>query len=147
MNTLRLTAYALTDNPQQLVRSIIGHVAAGDPKIEFVGEQEEIDFNYMLAKGSANSMAIRVEGSSMEGDIESGDWVVVAFDRVPQPGDIVIARITGGYTIKRLKLNDLKGKRGLFLVASNGQFPTRELASGDEFTILGVVTGKVHSFV
>lgn len=141
---MTLTAFTISEQ-RSFIRSVIGHVSAGSP-MEIVGEEEEIDFNFMLSKGSSNSMAVRVEGESMCPEIQSGDWVVLAFDIEPRAGDIVIAKVAGGYTIKRLKLNDLKGRRGLFLVPSNGFIPTTEISDGDDFQILGVVISKATHF-
>lgn len=138
-NTLKLTAYNLWLETDKPIRSVIGKVSAGTP-MEIVGEEEEIDLNYMLSRGSQNSMMIHVHGDSMCPEITDGDWVMLAMDREPMPGNIVVARLNGGYTIKRFKLNDKRGKEGLFLVPANGDYPEHDIQPDDDLTIVGVVT-------
>lgn len=113
--------------------------------IEIVGEEEEIDFNRMMMEGSSDSMPIHVTGEPMCPEIRSGDWVVLAFDIQPRPGDIVIAKVAGGYTIKRLSHSDIKGRRGLYLVPTNGS--TRQPSAVEtDSEILGVVISMARSF-
>lgn len=141
---LKITAYSLVTDTDTLVRSVIGRVSAGLP-IEIVGEEEDIDFNYLLRHGSSNAIAVRVHGKSMCPEIADGDWVVICRDRVPRTGDIVIAEIAGGCTIKRLQINNVNSHRhGLRLVASNTAVATREVSRHDDFRILGVVTSIIH---
>jgi len=145
--TLKLTAFdILKDDSDSPIRTVIGRVAAGSP-LEIVGDEELIDFNYLLQKNSRNTMAIRVEGESMCPEIDSGDWVVLAMDREARPGDIVIAQVENGYTLKRFEITDVRGQRHLRLIASNGSHPAREVTLKDDFKILGVVVGKIHQFV
>lgn len=144
---LKLTAYDLLRDDSDLpIRTVIGRVAAGTP-LEIVGDEELIDFNYVLQRHSRNTMAVRVEGDSMCPEIKSGDWVVLALDREPKPGDIVIARLENGYTIKRLEIRDVRGETKLRLVASNGRFTSREITAKDDFQVLGVITGRIQSFI
>lgn len=45
--------------------------------------------------------------------------------------------------IKRFKLNDARGKRGLFLVPANDDYSPRELLPADEAEIVGTVTSII----
>src|SRR5947209_19260569 len=123
--TLTLTAYELVEGSDTLLRSLIGNVQAGAP-LELVGEEEFIDLNYNVRKDSTRTMLITVQGDSMCDEIQDGDRVVLALDRMPEPGNIVIARLNGGYTIKRLKLNH-GHRRGLYLAYANGTNKTHEI--------------------
>jgi SOS-response transcriptional repressor LexA len=142
---MKLTAFDLHDNSDIWLRSVIGHVSAGHP-IELVGEEELIDLNYMVKKGSADVRLILVEGDSMCAEIHDGDFVVVACDRQPKPNDIVIAELDEGLTIKRFKLN-LGHRNGLYLVPANENYKPREIMPADKMKILGVVTHVIHKTV
>ena len=139
---MKLTAFDLLPDSKLLMRSVIGRVSAGQP-VELVGEEELIDLNYMVSKGSASTRLILVEGNSMCPEIQDGDFVVIACDRQPQTNDIVIARVDGGLTVKRFKLN-LGHRRGLYLVPANNDYKPREVISADNLEVLGVVTHVIH---
>jgi DNA polymerase V len=136
---LKITAFDLKANAETRIRALIGQVSAGQP-LELFGEEEEVDLNYLLTKGNAESLLLRIEGDSMHPEIDSGDWVMLDCGKEPQPNDIVVARLNGGYTIKIHKVNNGRGKNGLYLVPGNGDYKTREVTSADEYRILGVVT-------
>jgi len=126
--------------------ALLARVNAGEP-IEIGGEIEQIDLNYMLARGNPYAMLIRVRGDSMSAEIRDGDWVMIDRARTPQPNDIVLANIRGGYTIKKFKPAGHRGKNGLFLVPANDIHPPRKVTDEDAFDIIGVVTSVIHSFV
>ncbi len=136
---LKITAFDLTTSSDQWVRALMGRVSAGQP-LELFGEEEEVDLNYMLTKGNAESLLLRIEGDSMCPEIDSGDWVMLDCRIEPKPNDIVVARLNGGYTIKFHKLNDRRGRNGLYLVPGNGAYKTKQVTASDEYRILGVVT-------
>ena len=134
--------FNLTDHSTDLLRSVIGRVSAGHP-VEIVGDEELIDLNYMVSKGSNDTRIILVEGDSMAPEICDGDFVVIACDREPRPNDIVIAGTDGDFTVKRFKLNH-GHRRGLYLVPTNPDYKPREVIAADNVTLLGVVTHIVR---
>lgn len=138
LTRLKLKGYELTDSSDTLIRSLIGSVSAGHP-LELGSEEELVDLNKLVRRGSSHTMFIQVEGDSMCDEIRDGDWVTIALDKEPQPNDIVIARLNDGYTIKRFKLNN-GHRRGLYLVPANATHKPREVIPADEARILGVVT-------
>lgn len=142
---MKLTALNLSQHSDIWIRSVIGRISAGKP-VEIVGEEELIDLNYMVQKGSSNVRLILVEGDSMCPEIADGDWVVVACDREPKPNDIVIAESSGGFTIKRFKLNN-GHRRGLYLVPANPNYKPKEVMPADNIRLLGVVTHIIHKTV
>lgn len=123
--------------------ALLAHVSAGEP-LEIGGEFERLDLNYMLTRGNPYCMLIRVRGESMAEEIHDGDWVMIDRSREAQPGNIVLARINSGFTLKRHKLNDGRGRRGLYLVPANKIYETREIDEDDDFELVGVVTHIIH---
>lgn len=131
--TLKITAFELVEDSNELLRSLIGRVAAGAP-LEVIGDEELVDLNYIVSRGPYETMMVTLEGDSMYPDLADGDKVIIALGMPPELGHIVIARVDGGYTIKKFKHQDTR----LYLVPSNGAHSTRALENGDR--ILGVVT-------
>ncbi len=76
--------------------------------------------------------------------IFNGDWIVLNRLKKPENGEIVVARLGDGYTIKYYKTNDCRGKVGLYLVPANKTYKTKKLAKKDNCEILGVVTFTIH---
>lgn len=140
-----MQAFYLLDgvSPTIMIPSLIARVSAGKP-ITIFDEVEEMDLNYLLTKGVEQPMLVRIDGDSMCPEISSGDWVMLAVGKEPKPGDIIIGHLNGGYTVKRFQLNH-KGRRGLFLVPTNGELPEREIKDSDEYDVVGVVTHIIHS--
>ncbi len=135
--------YPETDNP---IDALIGTIPAGEP-MELKPEFEFVDLNYLLTKGIQKALLIKINGDSMIPDVANGDWIILAVGREPQPGNIIVGYLNGGYTLKRWKLNDKRGRRGLFLVPANGIWPDREIKDDDDYKIVGVVTSIIHQTV
>lgn len=139
-----MKGFPLFDETAYPTDALIAHVAAGEP-IDIGDEIEQVDLNHLLTHGNPYCMLIRVRGDSMSDEIHDGDWVMIDRSLEPVPNDIVLANIDGGFTIKRHKLNDRKGRRGLYLVPANDLYETRKVDEDESFDILGVVTFVIHS--
>lgn len=63
---------------------------------------------------------VRVRGGSMEPEVRDGDLLVVARDKSPDVGDIVLATIDGGMVAKRLAR---RGSRMVLAGDAEGEFP------------------------
>lgn len=136
--------HPLFEDSEYPTYTMLGHVSAGTP-IEIGGEFERIDLNYMLTHGNPECMLIRVRGDSMSSEIMDGDWVMIDRGRAAQPGDIVLAELGGGYTLKRYKLNSRdKARKGLYLVPANHLVAEHEVQPDDTLAIIGVVTHIIH---
>src|SRR5688572_16169202 len=135
---LTLHAYELWESTDMELPALIARIPAGEP-MELGDEIEWVDLNYLLVKGSPDSLVLRVEGDSMCDEIGDGDWIIVSRSLQPDVGNIVVASINGQHTLKRLKRNDLRGKRGLYLVPSNNALQPREVTANQSFVCLGVV--------
>lgn len=81
--------------------SVLGLVEAGIPT---TAEQEQLDtvsLDEFLLKSSADNYMLRVKGDSMiDAHIAEGDYVLVERRECAKDGEIVIADVDGGWTMK-----------------------------------------------
>lgn len=132
--------YLITDDSTKTITALITSISAGSA-LEISTEITKIDANILLAGNSQQSiLLVRVNGESMTPEITDGDWLVINRVLRPEPGDIVLAQLGDGFTVKRHKLNDRRGRSGLYLVPANDLYDTREITPEDDFAIVGVVT-------
>ena len=108
------------------------------------GENEfenKLNLNDYVVKHPAATFFIRVSGSSME-DAHIFDQDILVVDRSIEStlGKIIVARVGGEFTVKRLK----KVKDQLFLVPENPKFPPIEIKPDTDFEVWGVVTYVLH---
>jgi DNA polymerase V len=94
-----------------------------------------IDLAALLVRDPRCTLLLRVGGPSMQGaGIEDGDWLVVDCGLAPQPGDVVLARLEDGFTVKRL----VRTRAGLALAAAHPAYPLLPLAPDGDHQLLGV---------
>jgi repressor LexA len=124
---------------------LVGRVAAG-PLTEALEEVErEIDLDrplFGLGEGE-QLFCLRVQGDSMTGaGILDGDVVIVRPKSDPRPGQIVVARLDGEATVKRLE----RQGSSIRLLPENPAYEPIEINPGqdEEFQILGVVAGLIR---
>ncbi len=121
---------------------LIGKVAAGSPILA----QENVTGRYpvspLMFKPRADFL-LRVSGMSMKDvGIMDGDWLAVHKTNQARTGQIVVARIDGDATVKRLKL---KGKNA-YLIAENPDFlPIVVDLDTTALDIEGLVVGVVRT--
>jgi repressor LexA len=126
-------------DPNTFVIPCLGSVPAGNP-IEAVEEQVgtlRLSIG-MLPKPQPRSdelFALQASGESMIGaGILSGDWLVVKVQAEAPKESIVVARLDGDVTVKRL----MRDKRGWFLQPENPSFSPIH-ALDNPFEIIGQV--------
>lgn len=87
------------------------------------------------------AFVLRVEGISMQPDLQPGDLVVIDPDLSSHPGDIVLAKRASdqGVTLKRLR----KEGGEFFLEASNPSWPERIIRLTEEWHICGKARRKI----
>ena len=73
--------------------------------------------------------------------ILSGDLLIVDRSLEPRDGQVVVARVDDGFTVKRWRR---KGTRQ-FLVPENPDFAAMEITGERSFEIWGVVTFAIHA--
>lgn len=129
-------------NDEEYGLPLIGKVAAGAPILA----QENIMGRYpvspLMFKPRADYL-LRVAGMSMKDvGIMDGDWLAVHKTNQARNGQIVVARIDGDATVKRLKL---KGKTA-YLIAENPDFlPIVLNLDKDSLEVEGLVVGVVRT--
>lgn len=104
-------------------------------------EWETIDFNREFVRNPETTFCGRVRGDSMIHDgIHDGDIVII--DRLEEwkSGDVVVACVSGEFTLKRI---EIRGEE-IVLVPANPEFPEIVVEPGDTLRIWGVVTYVVH---
>jgi SOS regulatory protein LexA len=84
--------------------SILGLVEAGIPTVVDPNVLDSINIDEYLIKNKESTYLLEVKGDSMiDEGIREGDLVVVERRGNPKDGDIVIAEIDGGWTMKYYK--------------------------------------------
>lgn len=121
---------------------LIGKVAAGSPILAQENMVGRYPVSPLMFKPKADYL-LKVQGMSMKDvGIVDGDWLAVHKTRNAQNGQIVVARVEGDATVKRLKV---KGKQA-FLIAENPDFlPIVVDLSKQELDIEGLVVGVVRT--
>lgn len=125
------------DNNPQKETFFEESVAAGFPSPAEGEIHSALSLDSLCIRHPASTYFVRARGESMIGaGIGDGDVLVVDRSATVRNGDIIIASVSGEFTVKRLE----KGKNGVRLLPENPAYPpivvTPEL--GAEF--FGVVT-------
>ena len=98
--------------------------------------------NYLIGNKEATFM-LRVSGESMlDAGIQPGDMVVVERRTDARDGDIVVAFIDGGHTVKFLRKKDGQ----VWLEAANERFSDIVPAEGEELQIMAVVRAVIRKY-
>lgn len=116
-------------------------IPAGFPSIAEDYVDRALDLNELLIKHPAATFFVRVKGDSMiNAGINSNDILIVDRALTPTNNKIVIARLNGQMTVKRIKMEQEK----VFLVADNPKYSPIEITSSMDFEVWGVVTCILH---
>lgn len=117
---------------------LVGNVAAGSPILAEQNIEEQVPVPTTLF-GDANSFLLKVRGDSMiEAGIFDGDTVVVREQKTANNGQIVVALLEDGATVKTFyKERDC--------VRLQPQNPSMEPIFTRDVQILGIVTGLFRS--
>lgn len=125
---------------QSISLPILGRVAAGGP----IGADNITDEQMLVDRTMFSPMPdylLKVKGQSMQDDgIWDGDLVAVRRTNTASNNDIVVARIDGEITIKRLKQTKTK----ILLLPRNPDFSPIEVPADADFAIEGIYCGLVR---
>ncbi|MBS0615914.1 MAG: translesion error-prone DNA polymerase V autoproteolytic subunit [Verrucomicrobia bacterium] len=101
--------------------------------------ERKLDLHELLIRHPASTFFVRASGSSMkDAGITSGDLLIVDRAEPARDGAIVVAIVSGEFTVKRLR----KENGVFFLMPENKKFPPIEVTEDCE--IWGVVTFVIH---
>ena len=119
----------------------LGPIQAGFPSPAEDYTENTLDLSRLLIRRQAATFVLRARGGSMDPTVNDGDLLVVDRSITPLHGEIVIAEVDGGFTVKRLY------HQGDFvsLLADNPDFSPTPLEPGNTLAIWGVVTHIIHT--
>lgn len=116
-------------------------IPAGFPSIAEDYIDRALNLNELLIQHPAATFFVRVSGDSMiNAGIKSHDILIVDRAVTPTNNRIVIARIDGELTVKRLRL---EGDR-IFLCPENPAYEPLIITPSMDFEVWGVVTCVIH---
>ncbi|NUS39570.1 MAG: transcriptional repressor LexA [Lysobacter sp.] len=119
---------------------VLGRVAAGMPIGADIGSERRLLLDCALFSTTPDYL-LRVEGDSMRDEgILDGDLVAVRRTPEARDGQVVVARLDGELTIKRLQRRD----DVLRLLPRNPDYPPIDVQPGQDFAIEGVYCGLVR---
>ncbi len=139
-NITRLPAHAANE---EYSLPLIGKVAAGQPIMAQENYSGRYPVSPLLFSPRADYL-LQVSGLSMKDiGIMDGDWLAIHKTEQARNGQIIVARVDGDVTVKRLKL---KGNKA-FLIAENADFlPIVVDLELTPLAIEGLVVGVIRSF-
>ncbi|MCP4575385.1 MAG: transcriptional repressor LexA [Deltaproteobacteria bacterium] len=119
---------------------LLGRVAAGSP-IEAIEDRDVVEVPPSMAN-EGDCFVLQVKGVSMEdAGILDGDFVVVRKQATAKNGEIVVALINNGATVKRY----YRRKDHVELRASHGEMPSIRVRD-ENFCIEGKVVGVMRYY-
>jgi DNA polymerase V len=132
---------ANADNtPSLAIPFFSSKIQAGFPSPAQDYIERTLDLNELCIRHPNATFFVRVEGNSMiEAGIIEDDVLVVDRSIKAQHGDIVVAAVSGEFTVKQLCT-----KPSLQLIARNQAYPPISFTEGDELNIFGVVTNVIR---
>ncbi len=121
---------------------MLGTIQAGFPtSSEEEARAELISLDEMLIKNPDTAYVLTVSGDSMiDAGIHRGDMVIVDRAKHPKSGDVVVAEVDQGWT---LKFFIQKGSNA-FLRAANRKY--RDIYPQEELRVGGVVTSVIRKY-
>jgi repressor LexA len=141
-----LSSPSLPSSPPQVWSSagatlpILGQVAAGRP-LESYSHQEELNVPSQMLKGSGDFYILKVAGDSMlQEGILDGDHVIVRKQSAANNGDIVVAFIDDGASIKKF----FQKKSKIELHSANPKYSPLIITPKQNFRIEGVYCGLMR---
>lgn len=126
--------------PDLMALPVLGRVAAGAPIGPDIGHDQELWLDGRLFARRPDYL-LRVQGDSMTGEgILDGDLVGVHRTPEARNGQVVVARVDGEMTIKRLQ----RVRHGIQLLPRNPAYAPIVVSSDQDFAIEGLYCGLVR---
>ncbi len=120
---------------------ILGLVEAGFPSAAEEDNSDTMSIDEYLIEHKEATYILEVKGDSMiDEGIREGDLVIVERKKEPKEGDIVIAEVDGGWTMKYLRKNNGKP----YLEPANKKY--KNIYPKEELNIAAVVKGVIRKY-
>ena len=121
---------------------LLGTVAAGQP-IEAILSHDTVNVPKGM-QGRGRTFALRVRGDSMiDENIQDGDIIIVASQKIAENGQVVVALIDGNYaTVKKF----YREPEFIRLEPANPQFKSIFIKTPERIQIQGVVKGLIRKY-
>lgn len=121
---------------------VLGTIQAGFPtSSEEEAMAEVISLDEMLVRNPDTAYVLTVEGDSMiDAGIMKGDMVIVDRSKHPKSGDVVVAEIDQGWTLKFF----IQKGANAFLRPANRKY--KDIYPQDELRVGGVVTSVIRKY-
>lgn len=120
---------------------VLGTITAGFPSPAEEELMDTISLDDFLIGNREATYMLTVQGDSMiDAGIHPGDIILVERGRTPKPGDIVIAEIDNGWTIKFFRKNGNK----VFLEPANKKY--KPIYPETELNIAAVATAVIRKY-
>jgi len=120
---------------------ILGLVEAGIPASAEEEVLDSISLDDYLIRDREQTYLLRVKGDSMkDAGIVEGDMVIAERANVAKPGDIVIAEVDGGWTMKYFRLKKDKP----YLEPANSAY--KPIHPEGELSIAAIVRGVIRRY-
>lgn len=122
----------------------VDRVAAGFPSPASDYIEQPLDLNNHLIKNPAATFFVRTEGDSMVGaGIYSGDILIIDRSLQAVNNSVVLAVVDGEFTVKRMVYENNR----IVLMPENAHYAPIVIYDSMDFSVWGVVTTVIHSFV
>lgn len=121
---------------------LLGLVEAGIPTLVDPDNTDSLSLEeYLIGRNTASTYLLEVKGDSMiDEGIREGDLVVVERRGNPKDGDIVIAEVDGGWTMKYFK----KKGNSVYLKAANKNYSP--IYPAYQLNIAAIVKGVIRKY-
>ncbi len=120
---------------------VLGLVEAGIPTVADEISSDTMSIDDYLVEHKESTYILEVKGDSMiEAGIQEGDLVIVERKKEPKEGDIVIAEVDGGWTMKYLRKKSGK----IYLEPANKNY--QPIYPEYQMNIAAVVKGVIRKY-
>ena len=129
--------------PNKLVGEVpfLGLVEAGIPTVAEADISDTMSIDEYLIQNKEGTYILEVKGDSMiEEGIKEGDLVIVERKDEPKDGDIVIAEVDGGWTMKYFR----KEKTRVYLEPANKKY--KNIYPEYDLKIAAIVKGVIRKY-
>jgi len=128
------------NRPDQIRLAVLGRVAAGAPIGADAGVNEQLLLDRNCFEQTPDYL-LRIEGDSMRDEgIFDGDFAAIKRTSEARNGQIVVARIDGEITIKKLRIT----KHQILLLPRNPDYPPITVPADADFAIEGIYCGLIR---